>query len=252
MQNMQQDDSDSCLVNRMRYYLDISPAEEALLRELEKDEISYKARSQLSFTQAPNHLFVVKSGWLYSYIDLDEKHRQVLRIHYPGDIVGLTDIAIQEPFGEMMTVTNVDLCPFPKNRLDRIFTESPRLTALIFSLGMLDQVVLLDRIKMMGRASALNTVAHFLLEIHARLKIHSPEDVSAEFEMPLTQDVIGDAIGLTNVSVSNVMTQLQFDGFLAFNRKMIRFHDEEKLKQQIDFKDRYFKIDTSWFPTPKT
>lgn len=248
MQQIKQGDGDSCLVNRMRYYMDTSVAEEALLRELEKDEISYKARTPLCFQKNPSHLFVVKSGWLYSYIDLDEKHRQVLRIHYPGDIVGLTDIAIQEPFGEMLTVTNVVLCPFPKNRLDRIFCESPRLTALIFSLGMLDQVVLLDRIKMMGRASAVNTVAHFLLEIHARLKIHSPEAVSAEFEMPLTQEVIGDAIGLSNVSVSNVMTQLQFEGFLSCNRKMIRFHDEEKLKQQIDFKDRYFKIDTSWFP----
>lgn len=237
-----------CLVERLRYYMEITDNEESLLRELEEAEVEYNSRTTVTTEGTASQLFIVKSGWLFSYVDIDDKHRQVLRIHYPGDIIGLTDIAIQESFGELKTVTKATLCPFPKQKLDRIFAEHPRLTALIFSLGMLDQVILLDRIKMMGRASAINTVSHFLLEMYSRMRIHSPEDISNEFEMPLTQDVIGDAIGLSNVSVSNAMTQLQFEGYFATNRKIIRFHDEEKLKREIDFKDRYFKIDTSWFP----
>lgn len=239
----------SCLVERMRHYTPLSAKDEALLLELEKEEIHYRPRTRLTFAEKPSHLFVLKSGWLYRYETLDEKHRQVLRIQYPGDIIGLTDIAMKDVAGEMMTVTNVTLCPFPKSKLDDIFINSPRLTALLFSIGVLNLAVLQDRIKIMGHANALHKVVHFLLEIHARLRIHSPEGKLGSFPMPLTQDVIGDAIGLTNVSVSNAMTQLMFEGYCSCQHREVVIHKLDKLKALVDFKDRYFEIDTSWFPT---
>ncbi|QTR44702.1 Crp/Fnr family transcriptional regulator [Thiothrix litoralis] len=245
----QEGKASSCLIERMRHYTSLSDRDEQLLRELEKDEISYRPRTRLAFSDNPSHLFVVKSGWLYRYEQLDETRRQVLRIHYPGDIVGLTDVAMKAACGEMMTVTKTVLCPFPKRRLDDIFIHSPRLTALLFSLGVLKQIVLQDRMKIMGRASAPHKVAHFMLEMHARLRIHSPAGVLNRFEMPLTQDVIGDAIGLTNVSVSNAMTQLAFEGYCTCQHREVTLHELDKLKKLINFQDRYFEIDTSWFPS---
>lgn len=240
--------SRSCLVERMRYYTPLSDKDECLLKSLENEEITYRPRTQLSFRENPSYLFVLKSGWLYRYDEIDEKRRQVLRIHYPGDIVGLTDIAMQSAYGEMMTVTDAVLCPFHKSRLDDIFIHSPRLTALLFSLGVLNQIVLQDRLKIMGRASATHRVAHFLLEMHARLRIHSPDRILDRFEMPLTQDVIGDAIGLTNVSVSNALAQLACEGYCICQRREVVLHEPDKLKEMIGFQDRYFEIDTSWFP----
>ncbi len=245
---MNSEQDESCLVCRLSYYIDISERDERLLRKLEENQISIAAKTDLNAQDNIDSLFVVKSGWLYSYVDLDENSRQVLRIHYPGDVVGLTDVAMQESFGTVKAATKAVLCPFPKKHLDAIFTQSPRLTALIFSLGMLEQVVLMDRLKIIGRMSAVDRVAHFLLEIHARLKIHAPKDVDGEFDIPLTQEAIGDAIGLTNVSVSNALTQLEFDGYLRCNKRRVTFHEMEKLKEKINFRDRYFKIDTDWFP----
>lgn len=247
---MTRDLPDSCLLGRMSYYLDLADDDKQLLLDLEKDEVSFPARRYPHFNTdtVTDNLFIVKSGWLYSFVDIDDKHRQVLRIHYPGDIVGLTDVAMRQAYGKILTVTDTVLCPFPKNRLDEIFTQSPRLTALIFSLGMLDQIILLDRLKMMGRSQAVNRVIHFLLEIMSRLKIHTDKQNFNEFYMPLTQEVIGDAIGLTNVSVSNAITQLEYEGAIRVKKKMILIHNPNELKARIDFQDRYFKIDTSWFP----
>ncbi len=238
----------SCLTERMRYYIPLSAKEEQLLKALERDEISYRPRTRLAFSDKPSHLFVVKSGWLYRYEQLDETRRQVLRIHYPGDIVGLTDVAMKLAGGEMKTVTKVVLCPFPKHMLDDVFINSARLTALLFSLGALNEVVLQDRIKVMGRLSAAHKVAHFLLEMHARLRIHSPAGELGRFEMPLTQDVIGDAIGLTNVSVSNAISQLASEGYCTCQHREVTLHKLDELKELINFQDRYFEIDTSWFP----
>jgi len=238
----------SCLVERMLYYVDLNNSDIVLLKELEKKEVSYRARTKIHFNDKQSNLFVVKSGWLYSYVDLNNKDRQVLRIHYPGDIVGLTDVAMQESFSEMMTTTDVVLCPFPKKCLEDIFTKSPRLTALIFSLGMLEQIILLDRLKMVSRSSAVNRLAHFILEVHARLKIHAQNKITPVFDFPMSQEIIGDAIGLTNVSVSNAFSQLSKENLITRQQKTISINNEDKLKLQLGFIDRYFKIDTSWFP----
>lgn len=241
-------EQESCLVERMRYYIDIDEENEALLRGLEKEEVSYKSRVKLHLQERNDNLYVLKSGWLYRYTDLPDDKRQVLRVHYPGDIVGLTDVAMEEAIGDTMTASEVVLCPFPKHSLDAIFTQSPRLTALVFSLGMLEEAILLDRITMIGRSSALKRVATYILEIHSRLRTHTDDATFSSFEMLLTQEIIADALGLTNVSVSNAFTQLELDGKIIRNRKVITLPDPDKLKRELDFKDRYFRIDTSWFP----
>jgi CRP-like cAMP-binding protein len=240
---------DSCLLERMRYYIDINKSDEALLLDLEKDKVSYKSRVKLHLQEQCSHLYIVKQGWLYRYVDVPENKRQVLRVHYPGDIVGLTDIAMEETLGHTLTASDVVLCPFAKKSLDVIFTQSPRLTALIFSLGMLEKAILMDRITMIGRSSAVNRVANYMLEIHSRLRTHTNDATFNSFELLLTQEVIADALGLTNVSVSNAFSQLESEGKITRNRKVMTLSDPDALKKELDFKDRYFRIDTSWFPS---
>lgn len=189
----------------MRYYIELSDKNEILLRSLEKETVSYKSRVKVHLQERNNDLYVLKTGWLYRYVDLPDDRRQVLR-------------------------------------------ESPRLTALIFSLCMLEEAILLDRITMIGRNSALRRVANYILEIHSRLRTHTDDATFSSFEMLLTQEVIADALGLTNVSVSNAFTQLELDGKIVRNRKVITLTDPEKLKKELNFKDRYFRIDPSWFP----
>jgi len=232
----------------MRHYIHIDERNELLLRGLEKSEVNYKSRVKLHLQEQSSNLYILKSGWLYRYVDLLDDKRQVLRVHYPGDIVGLTDVAMEATIGDTMTASEVILCPFPKKNLDTIFEQSPRLTALIFSLGMLEQAILMDRITMIGRSSAVNRVANYMLEIHSRLRTHTDDATFNSFELLLTQEVIADALGLTNVSVSNAFTQLEDEKKIVRNRKVLTLLDPEKLKQELNFKDRYFKIDTSWFP----
>lgn len=246
MQNKKQD---TCLVGRFRYYMDLDDQEEQLLHELEKDEIKFKSRVKIHLQNLSSSLYVLKSGWVYRYVDLLDGSRQVLRIYLPGEIVGLDDVTMMESFNDTMTASEVVICPFPKSCLETIFRKSARLTALLFSLSMLEKALLLERIKMIGRHSALNCVANFMLEIHSRLKLHSHGAEFKTFNVPLTQEIIADALGLTNVTVSNAFSQLDQDKKISYKRNTVTIHDTEQLKKDLKFNDRHFHIDTSWFPT---
>ena len=236
------------LTSRARHYVALSAAEEHLLDNLQADEVVLNAKETLANEQDPANLLVVKSGWLCSFTESEGKKRQMLAMHCPGDIVGFANLTMRHPFRQLMGATGAVVAPFSKHRLNDVFIQSPRLTALLFSFAMLDQVVLLDRIRTLGRCLAVEKVTYLLLDVQARLQIHIAHGELETFEVPLTQEMIGDLLGLTNVSVSNALTQLQYEGYISCQRKLVTIHEREKMSAMIDFKNRYADIDTSWFP----
>ena len=99
----------------------------------------------------------------------------------------------------------------------------------------------------MGFLDAQARVAHTLCMLAARIRITNP-DVGDEFRFPLTQVDIGDAVGLTSVSVSRAWTQLEREGLVKRGSKKVKLLNEEKLKELCHFEDRYSSMDTHWFP----
>lgn len=66
--------------------------------------------------------------------------------------------------------------------------------------------------------------------------------------MPLTQSDIGDAIGLTNVTVSRVLSEFEHDDLIERPNGELIIRDEQALRELCDFTDRHSDMDTSWFP----
>lgn len=242
------DRENSCFIQKLGYYVDLDEDDRALLATYEKEERHYQRGAVISASGAPiTEVFVVKSGWLATSTNMPDGRRQLLRLHLPGDMVGLAEMPLTVSPHEVQAVTDLCLCPFPKQRMDRIFETSPRLTALFFSFTMVDQLVLLDRIRMLGRMSARERIAHLLLEICSRLRINN-SGMGATFRLPLTQGQIADAVGLTNVYVSKSLSQLREEGLISMADGRVTLENEAALRRMTDFEDRYREIDLDWFP----
>ncbi len=238
----------SCLIEKIGYHIPLSETDARLLARMEEHEEHAAAKALIREIGEPaERLYVVKSGWFFSYMFLPNGARQVLHIHYPGDIIGIPDIAFLRTTAALAAATDGLLCPFPKSALDDVFVRSPRLSALLFSIGMVEHAVLADRIRIISRMGAKERVIHFLLEVISRLRV-TRRDLRTHFNLPLNQDMIGDAIGLTNVYVSRSLKQMQSEGLIRRDGHGIELLDESRMKQSVDFDDRHFKIDTSWFP----
>ena len=240
---------DSCLVQKLAHYVDLSDEDRLLWarleeneREFRKDQIVRRAGDRIE------DLYVVKHGWLYSFTILDDGRRQVLKIHYPGDIVDLSELPLEHASHDIKCVTPACLCPFPKDGLHAIFSESPRMTALLFSFAIMENSALLNRIRALGRLSAYERLCYFLLEIGDRLRI-TVKDAHAGFRLPLTQADIADAVGLTNVYVSKTLAKLEQDGLIQrTGRSHIRIPDEARLRDVAQFQGGVSAMDIAWFP----
>lgn len=241
-------DSKSCLVARLSNYIEIDDQLESLLTNLEKNERWYDENTNIYHggDEAKN-LYVVKQGWFISYIDLPDGTRLVVSIHHPGDILGFEGVAYYDHAVSLKSCTTGCLCPFGKQDLDEIFTTAPRLTALLFSLAVRKQILAVDRLKAVSRMDARARLAYFLLNLACRLRLTN-STMTNEFRLPLTQTEIGDAIGLTNVSVSRTFSTMEEAGLVKRTDAGIKLLDEAALINLCDFEDRHSKIDTSWFP----
>lgn len=238
----------SCLAKRLAHYVTLSDAERAALAKIEEHERTYKRGTVIRQEHDPaRELLVVEKGWLHSFVILDNGSRQITRLHFPGDIAGVSGLAFEKSSDCVVAVTDAVVAPFDKSKFTEIFAQHPRLAALMFALTVAERVSIADRLAAIGRTSARARVALMICKIFTRLRLVSGGDLT-EIQIPLTQEDIGDTIGLTAVHVNRMMRELATDGLIERSGGTIRILDAKRLAAEANFIDRYAGIDTSWLP----
>jgi CRP-like cAMP-binding protein len=239
---------ESCLVSKLSNYIDLDDTDLDLLARLEGEEKAFAPQQTIHRSGEPTkNLYVIKQGWLFSDLELPDGRRQIVQINHAGDIIGMPDIALESAALNVQSITDTVLCPFPKKHLDAIFTTSPRLIALLFTISLRDQAIFTDKLRAIGRMSARERVAWFLLDIAHRLRMTN-RSMTDTFRMPMTQTEIGDATALTSVTISKTMMQLQLDKLIDRREGKITLREPDALMEMCNYVSRYKDMDTSWFP----
>jgi CRP/FNR family transcriptional regulator, anaerobic regulatory protein len=242
----------SCLAERLSAYVRLSEAESLSLSRLEEQERAYRRGAVVvRENEGPRELFIVRSGWLHSSGVLGNGSRQILRFHFQGDILGMPLLAFARPPETVTAVTDVMLSPFSREKLGQIINDHPRLGALILGLSVAERVALADRLASIGRTSARARVGSLICEIFSRMRRLGAVGENGFIQLPLTQEDIGDATGLTSVHVNRMMRALAEDGIIERNGgSQIRLADEKRLIGEANFIDRA-GLETSWLPATR-
>jgi CRP-like cAMP-binding protein len=242
--------TDSCLAERLGHYIALTGGEKRALAKLEETPADMDAGQVLFEEGEPlRELFVVKKGWFLSSTLLIDGERQILRLHFPGDTMGTASVAFEQASATVSVVQDATVCRYPRARLGELFEAHPRLAALFYAVGMLENVDLCDRLTALGRTDGKSRLANFFLSIFARMRILHGEDLD-DLEIPLRQVDLGDAAGLTEVHVYRLLKQMEEEGLVARTRRRVKIIDEDRLVEIAQFRNRFAKIDTSWFPPP--
>ncbi len=238
----------SCLAEQLSRHIRLSSAEcQALARLEEEDRIYRRGSVVFAENEKPRELYVVRSGWLHSSVVLGNGSRQIMRFHLAGDVLGLSLLAFPLAPKTVTAVTDAVLRSFSRQRLAELFVEHPRLGAMMLALTVADRVALADRLASIGRTSARARVSSLLCDLFTRLRSLGLAG-GGEIPLPLTQEEIGDATGLTAVHVNRMMRSLADDGMIVRNgHGNIRIIDEKGLCADAAYSDRTL-IDASWLP----
>ncbi|WP_231567924.1 Crp/Fnr family transcriptional regulator [Sphingobium herbicidovorans] len=227
-----------------------SPAELAILASL-AGPVQSVARHRTIRREGdrPQSVYMLVEGWVLSSITLADGSRQILKVHLPGDILGAPSIALDRAAETLTALTPTRLRTIGLSALGGLFTRAPHLAALLFLSAQQERVILMDRLCSIGRTSAECRLAAFLVHLHDRLKLITP-DVGARFDHPLTQEQIGDIIGLTAVHVNRVFRALEDRKLILREGHGIELLDMAALRKLSGVPARTLAQDLSWLPKP--
>jgi len=63
------------------------------------------------------------------------------------------------------------------------------------------------------------------------------------YELPMTQEQLADAVGLTSVHVNRTLRALESEGLITRNRRVVRFPDWQRMRRIADFNQRYLHLE---------
>ena len=238
----------ACLAEHLGHYISLSSAERAALEGLGAGVRHYRRGAVIRPEHGPTgDILVVKSGWLFSSAMLEDGRRQIVRLHYRGDLLGLDSLAFDEAPDAICALTDAAICAIDRAKLGELFVRHPRLGALLFAAQQVDRVTLTDRLVSLGRSSARGRVAALLLWIAGRLRFAGVA-VDEGFVLPLTQEEIGDLTGLTAVHVNRTIRVLGEQGLIARSGTSLRILDADRLARVANYIPRREAIDQNWLP----
>lgn len=235
-------------IRKISHFAEVSEAEADMLLSLfsheqeyrEGDEVFLEGTEQSSF-------FVVLDGWFYSYAILPDGSRQIHDIYHAGDVIGPDHMSWSRSTTSVSAASNGRLGVAPLVPARRMLFRNPHLSAIFYSMHMLTNVLLLDRITAVARHGAYESLAYFLSDAIARRKILEA-DYPSELYLPLSQSFIADCLGLSAVHVSRQFNKLIDNGLIRrLSRSSIQIMDGERLRKIGDYHDRFASLDRARF-----
>jgi CRP-like cAMP-binding protein len=175
---------------------------------------------------------LILKGWAYTGEILSDGSRQIASFVMPGEIVRMGERGRPVAIATATSVTEVVMCPLPA--ADPADTSSGLAQACGVSAA-LEEIYLRRQITRLGRMSAHERMTDWLLETHDRLAL-SGLATQEGFLMPLTQEMLGDALGLTSVHVNRTVRALREDGLVTVAGRRVTFRDAERMKRMVGYR----------------
>ncbi len=197
-----------------------------------------RGREIISEGRRYDSLLVMIEGAAIRYRILHDGRRQILNIALAGDFIGFPACFFEHALYSVAALGEVVVAAIPFAELLALFAERPRLAAAILWSFSCEAAMYAERLTDVGRRSALERVAHFLLELLTRLQAVGLAQARS-FRLPLTQELIADALGLSLPHVNRTLRRLREDGLVGIADQWVTISDIDALAELADFEQGY-------------
>jgi CRP-like cAMP-binding protein len=176
-------------------------------------------------------------GWLIRYKILHKGGRQILDFILPGEIFGLQACVFRNSLYSVAAITQTSLTAIPFAMIETMLEQTVLSKALLWS-AICEAARLSEHVTNSARRSAYERVGHLLPELFVRTK-RAGLASGVSFHAPLTQELIGDAVGLTTIHVNRTLRCLREDKLIEVDGKRVTILNFEALSLLCDFENSY-------------
>jgi CRP-like cAMP-binding protein len=183
----------------------------------------------------------VLSGYAFRQKLTLQGARQIVSLHMKGDILDLQHLFLDVADHNIQALTRLDVVDLDRMALRELAVTHPAIGQAMWIDSLIDASVFREWIVNVGRRDARARIAHLLCEFAARMEqVGLSKDGS--YELPMTQEQIGDATGMTGVHVNRTLRSLQADGLLHRDKRFLSFADRDRVRAVADFNPTYLHL----------
>jgi CRP-like cAMP-binding protein len=221
------------IVRRLRSLSNLTDGELEQVRRLgERRERHSPGEQLIGEGPSPGRPRFVVSGWTGRMRLLRDGRRQIFNLLLPGDGFGFGARPALSAVVALTALETVDATPL-QDAVRR--GAAPGLARAMVAAEIHEDALLLDHAVRLGRLTAVERVAHFLLELQQRLEVVGLGD-RQRFPLPLTQEILADALGLSIVHVNRTLQQLRRSGLIELRSGVAILLQPEALAKACDYR----------------
>lgn len=188
--------------------------------------------------QMATHCCFLIDGFACRYKVAHDGGRQIASFNMAGDILDLQHLLLSVADHSVQTITTATYLRVPSAALRLLTQEHSDLAEALWRDTLIDASIFREWVLNVGRRDAKTRIAHMLCEFAVRYQaagFGTPE----RFTLPMTQEHIADATGLTPVHVNRTLRVLSEAGLIARDGRKIVIADWKRMQQAADFDPLY-------------
>ncbi|HEY5712548.1 MAG TPA: Crp/Fnr family transcriptional regulator [Allosphingosinicella sp.] len=192
--------------------------------------------------EPPRQSCLIVAGFAYRHKVTVEGTRQIVSVHIPGDFIDLEGTLLNVADHNVQALTRCEVAYIPRQTMRDLILSRPRVAMAMWVDTLIDSSIFREWVVNVGRRDARSRIAHLLCEFARRLEVAGLAE-HYDYELPMTQEQLADATGLTSVHVNRVLMALAREGLIERNKRNIRIPKWEALRRVAGFSELYLHLD---------
>jgi CRP-like cAMP-binding protein len=189
----------------------------------------------------PAHSCLLLEGFAFRSKALVDGSRSICAVHMKGDMVDLQNSLLGTSDHSVQTLTRVTVALIPRDAIRKVAFEVPAVGMAMWHDTLVDASIFREWIANIARRDAASRLAHLLCEFGLKLEAIELGD-RYSYELPMTQEQLADATGLTSVHVNRTLKELESWGLIARAKKFVAISDWKRMEDAAGFTDTYLHL----------
>jgi CRP-like cAMP-binding protein len=211
-------------------------------------DLSYSRRTLEASTylvregDMPVRCGILLSGFAYRQKHTGDGLRQIVALHIPGEAVDFQNLFLDISDHSVQMMTRGDVAFVPRAEFQDLVRSRASIAHAILIDILVEGSIFREWVLNVGRRDARTRMAHLLCEFAIRMQAQGLADIGG-YDLPITQEQLADALGLTAVHVNRTLKALEAGGLITRNKRSISFPSWERMRDVADFNQRYLHLE---------
>lgn len=192
--------------------------------------------------QHPRRCAFLLEGYTFRQKLTINGQRAIVGLQVPGDFVDAQNLFLTESDHDVLALTRTIVADIEIADLRRLADTQPAINHALWRANLVEASISREWLLNVGRRDSHERVAHLLCEMSARLEAAGYAR-ELTYELPMTQEQFGDALGLTSVHINRVFKVLEKRGLIRRQKREVAIADWQQLRHMADFNERYLHLE---------